>query len=144
MFESSRVYSIQYQCVEDEDYYSIIEAGRNPEDIDGPRGCGTGFAIAFHLLFQVIVSQVFLNLFIAIIIDAFFGQATSGALFEKFQERTFEGFQRCWASYDKTASGYISTVQLESLIIDLAAEKYDIASELIPERKWIVNDRNYR
>lgn len=83
MFDSSRVYSIQYQCVEDEDYDRIIADGRSPDAVDGPKGCGTGFAIAFHLLFQVIVSQVFLNLFIAIILEAFFGQASSGPLFDK-------------------------------------------------------------
>lgn len=92
MFDSSRSYSIMYQCNEEEDYKSIVADGRDPNSSDGPKGCGTDFAIAFHLLFQIIVSQVFLNLFIAIIIEAFFGQATSGALLEKFQERTIEGF----------------------------------------------------
>lgn len=84
MFDSSRQYSIYYQCVDGEDYDSIIAAGRDPHDTYGPKGCGNSFAIAFHLLFQIIVSQVFLNLFIAIIIDAFFGQSSSGDLIEKF------------------------------------------------------------
>ena len=74
MFDSSQPYSIMYQCNENEDYYSIIARGDDPTDVYGPKGCGTGFAVYFHILFQVIVSQVFLNLFIAIIIDAFFGQ----------------------------------------------------------------------
>lgn len=51
MFESSRVYSIDYQCEEDESYEKMIEEGRDPEDTYGPKGCGTGFAIVFHLLF---------------------------------------------------------------------------------------------
>lgn len=73
MFDSSQSFSILYECKEDEDYYSIIARGDDPEDVYGPKGCGNGFAVVFHILFQVIVSQVFLNLFIAIIIDAFFG-----------------------------------------------------------------------
>ena len=73
MFDSPRPRSILFQCVEDEEYETIVEAGRDPASVDGPKGCGSGFAIIFHLLFQIIVSQVFLNLFIAIIIDAFFG-----------------------------------------------------------------------
>ena len=92
MFDSSRSYSILYQCVEGEDYDSIVAAGRDPSELTGPKGCGSDFAIAFHLLFQIIVSQVFLNLFIAIILEAFFGQSTSSSLFEKFQERTIVGF----------------------------------------------------
>ena len=100
MFDSSRSYSILYQCVEDEDYETIIARGDLPTDTMGPKGCGTGFAIAFHLLFQIIVSQVFLNLFIAIIIEAFFGQASSGDLMDKFSDRTIDGYKRGWADYD--------------------------------------------
>ena len=144
MFESSRSYSVLYQCNEEEDYDSIVADGRDPADTYGPRGCGTDFAIAFHLLFQIIVSQVFLNLFIAIIIEAFFGQAAAGALFEKLDERTFEGFQRGWAEYDKTATGFITTGQLEKLIVDLASAKYDTASNLVLDSKLVATDTAFR
>ena len=73
MLETALPFSILNQCVESEDYDSIVARGDDPMKIDGPKGCGTGFSIAFHLLFQIVVSQVFLNLFIAIIIDTFFG-----------------------------------------------------------------------
>ena len=115
MFDSSRSYSIQYQCEEDESYENIVASGRDPLDVNGPKGCGTGFAIIFHLLFQVIVSQVFLNLFIAIIIDAFFGQASNGVLYDKLDDTTFEGFQKAWANYDTTATGYITVSQLDKM-----------------------------
>jgi hypothetical protein len=37
-------------------------------------GCGnTGIAVAFFYTFTVIVCQIFLNLFIAVIIDSFLG-----------------------------------------------------------------------
>ena len=127
MFDSSRSYSIQYQCEENESYENIIASGRDPNDINGPKGCGPGFAIVFHLLFQVIVSQVFLNLFIAIIIDAFFGQASNGPLYDKLSDTTFEGFQRAWAKYDTTATGYITVTQLDKMFKNIAKGKFDPA-----------------
>jgi len=51
MFDSSRPRSLQYQCEEAEDYDKIVERGDDPEDTYGPKGCGSGFAVAFHLLF---------------------------------------------------------------------------------------------
>ena len=75
MFDASHGRSILYQCNEEETFETIVADGRDPTDTYGPKGCGTGLSLAFHLLFQIIVSQVFLNLFIAIIIDAFFGQS---------------------------------------------------------------------
>lgn len=83
-------------------------------------------------------------MFIAIIIDAFFGQANNGELWDKFQDRALEGFQRGWADYDKAATGYITTKELESFIIDLASEKYDIASNLIPDKKFVASDAGFR
>ena len=71
MFHTSQTRSILFQCNEGEDFDSIMASGRNPDEPFDTRGCGTGFAIVFHLLFQLVVTQVFLNLFIAIIIDAF-------------------------------------------------------------------------
>jgi len=97
-----------------EDYYSIVERGDDPNDTYGPKGCGTSFAIAFHLLFQVIVSQVFLNLFIAIIIDAFFGQTDIANL--PIKEKTFEDFKKIWSDFDKEATGKIAMRDLEKLI----------------------------
>jgi len=79
MFESQHPYSILYQCNPDEDYNSIINDDRDPDDPYAINGCGNSFAITFHILFQIIVSNIFLNLFIAIIIDAFMGQADAGS-----------------------------------------------------------------
>jgi hypothetical protein len=80
MFESARPLSILYQCDDAEDYYSIVESGRDPDNPYQVNGCGNSFSITFHILFQIIVSNIFLNLFIAIIIDAFMGQADAGSM----------------------------------------------------------------
>ena len=98
--------------MEEEDYQSIVDRGDDPTDTYGPKGCGTGFAIVFHLCFQVIVSQVFLNLFIAIIIDAFFGQSTDLPI----KEKSVEDYQRIWSDYDKDATGMIPLKELPYLL----------------------------
>lgn len=75
MFDSSRPRSILFQCNEIEDYDSIVADGRDPSDLMGPKGCGKKeIAVGFHIFFQIMVSQIFLNLFIAIIVDSFIGQ----------------------------------------------------------------------
>lgn len=56
MFDSSRERQILYQCDPDEDYYSIVADRRDPNEYMDPKGCGSSFAIVFHLLFQIIVS----------------------------------------------------------------------------------------
>jgi len=47
------------------------------------------------------VSQVFLNLFIAIIIDAFFGQTDLGSM--PIKEKTIEDYKKIWSDFDKEA-----------------------------------------
>jgi len=119
MFESARSRSILYQCVDDESRAAIVERGGDPTDIMSVRGCGpTSFSFTFHLLFQIIVSQIFLNLFIAIIIDSFFGQNDLANL--PVQERAIEKFPVHWSKYDPYATGFIKLSDLEELIQDLA------------------------
>ena len=59
----------------------MIEDGIDPTKWYGPRSCGdTNIAIIFHLVFQIITTQIFLNLFIAVIIDAFAGVTDTAEL----------------------------------------------------------------
>lgn len=97
-----------------------------------------GIAIAFHLLFQVIVSQVFLNLFIAIIIDAFFGQTDMANM--PVKEKTINDFQRLWSFYDNKATGFITIEQLQLLLIDLAKSHAEEGGALIPFKKRIIGE----
>jgi|Transcript_13321 hypothetical protein len=135
MFDSSKPRSIMNQCIENEDYASIVEAGRDPNDPFGPKGCGTGVAIAFHLMFQVIVSQVFLNLFIAIIIDAFFGQTDMASM--PVKEKSIEDFQRIWSKYDHHATGYIRVGDLDKFLQELAQADPSEGGALIPFKKRV-------
>lgn len=66
MYDYSRVPSILYQCENGFDYYSWLN---NEKEMNG---CGNAMiSIVFFYSFNIIVSQIFLNLFIAIIIDSF-------------------------------------------------------------------------
>ena len=57
-----------FQCVESETVEEIIENNYQRSSCGDPL-----IATIFFTLYQLIVTQVFLNLFIAIIIDAFLG-----------------------------------------------------------------------
>ena len=69
MFDLARSYDLTYQCREEEDYESMMANGGEPF------ACGSPVvAYVFFILFHILVTQIFINLFIAIIIDAFLEQ----------------------------------------------------------------------
>ena len=142
MFDSRQPKSILFQCNEDEDYASIVADGRDPTKWDDTRGCGTPFAVVFHLLFQVVVSQVFLNLFVAVIIDAFFGQTDLANL--PVKERQIDDFKQIWSCYDQLATGYIPLEKLDNILIDLAKADKDGGGALIPFKKRMLSDDAFR
>ncbi len=83
-----------------------------------PFECGKpAFSIVFFVLFHILVFQIFVNLFIAIIIDAFLGQTDHFKL--PVQEFSLSEFVRLWSFYDPEATGYIKVTDLEPLISDL-------------------------
>ena len=64
-----------------------------------PFECGKpAMSIIFFVLFHILVFQVFVNLFIAIIIDAFLGQTDHFKL--PVQEYSLQEFVRIWSHYD--------------------------------------------
>lgn len=95
MFECSRARSILYQCSENETYETIVEAGRDPQNWEGTGGCGSDLsAITFHLIFQITITQIFVNLFIAIIIDAFMGVSETYTL--PVGQLAVQEFEQIW------------------------------------------------
>ena len=142
MFDLAQQKSIHNHCVEEEDYYSILAAGRDPSDVYGPRKCGSWISILFHLAFQIVISQVFLNLFIAIIIDAFFGQNDLALL--PISSKSIEDFQHVWGDYDKDATGFIDIDKLDAFLIDLAQKQIDEGGLLILFKQRIVKSKIFR
>lgn len=79
---------------------------------------------------------MFLNIFIAIILDSFAGQAGAFAL--PVNQNSIDSFVVLWSKkeYDPHAVGYITPTQLEQLLIDLA-ESEDAKSLLLEPAKII-------
>lgn len=133
MFDAARSNDILFQCDPNANYATIAQNGGIPN------GCGQPtFAIIYFLSFQIIVSQIFLNLFIAIIIDSFIIQ--SEAMNMPITPNDIETFVHCWKKYDQNAKGYIMAHQLEELFIDLAEEQ----CEMIAFKTKLIKDSAYR
>lgn len=71
----------------------------------------------FFGIFQLLVSQIYLNLVIAIIVDAFTSVIAAGKL--PVTEDLIDEFVRCWAKYDPDATSFISIENLNNLLEDL-------------------------
>jgi hypothetical protein len=99
MFDLARTYSLTNQCREGENYESMMQNGGEPF------GCGSPIAFGFFLIFQILVSQIFVNLFIAIIIDGFLGQSNQFEL--PIEQYSLYEFVKIWTKYDSEASGFI-------------------------------------
>jgi len=67
------------------------------------------------------VYQIFVNLFVAIIIDTFLGQTDHFKL--PIQKYSIHEFVQIWSKYDPDATGFIPITDLEHLIIDLAQSR---------------------
>lgn len=112
MFDLAKTYGPNYQCREDETYETMMENGGEPFKCGSPLT-----AYIFFILFMILVSQVFINLFIAIIIDAFLGQTDHFKL--PVQKYSINEFVSIWSKYDEQATGFIDINDLEPLIKDL-------------------------
>lgn len=64
--------------------------------------CGTKYAVIFFLGYFLMVPLIFLNLFIAIILEGF--EQTSSKVNNLIQEEDLEKFRECWAAFDKDVS----------------------------------------
>ena len=68
------------------------------------------------------ITQIFLNLFIAIIIDAFMGVSESFEL--PVSQMALEEFAEIWSlKYDPNGTSFMPTKRLEELLIDLSKTK---------------------
>lgn len=65
----------------------------------------------------MVVSQIFLNLFIAIIIDAFHVESDAGEM--AITENDLENFIEVWQDYDPDATSFIKIEDFENFFKDL-------------------------
>ena len=84
-----------------------------------PFACGSPVvSYIFFVTFHIIVFQIFVNLFVAIIIDTFLGQTDHFKL--PVQKYSIQEFVVLWSKYDPDATGFIRIQDLEKLLMDLA------------------------
>ena len=111
MLDLAKTYSPTYPCRENETYESMMINGGEPFD------CGQPFASYFFFVLFSIIVQIFLNLFVAIVIDAFLGQTDHFNL--PVQKYSLQEFVNIWSRYDPNATGFINVSDLDDFIVDL-------------------------
>lgn len=85
----------------------MLELGGGKEPV--PMGCGKPVqAVIYFLSFMVIMSFVFLNLFIAIILENFNIQNDAADM--KVTQDTLEAFNLTWLRFDPTGKGFINVM----------------------------------
>jgi len=99
MMDIGRPYSITFQCDNNPTYDKYIANNKTTT------GCGHSSAIGYFMAFQVIVGIIFLNLFIAILVDSFIG--VSDAFKLPVKQLDFDYFITVWSKYDPKATGFI-------------------------------------
>ena len=113
MFDCGRQKSITFDCYYDITYEQIAK--------NGIEGCGSPAAANFYFIsFMVIVSFVFLQLFIAIILESFNSSSDEEGL--KVKQETLDKFNSIWTKMFPDGDLYMDVLQLPQLI-DLLLEE---------------------
>lgn len=114
MYDCARQKSIVFECLATQDYYSMKEFGRME--------CGNQIlAYAYFISFMIIVSFIFLNLFIAIILESFNTSQNEEGL--KIGQQTLNQFSEIWSEFDKKGKGFIKYNELEQVMNRLISEE---------------------
>jgi len=134
MYDYMRDRSILFQCVPNFDYYDYLNADKTMNS------CGNPYiSMFFFYSFNVVVSQIFLNLFIAIIIDSFMAQ--SNAYEMPVNQGDVDDFIDAWQKYDQEGHGTIDCYKFEEFIVDLANMS---KCSLLPHKKRILKSTIHR
>lgn len=109
-----RGHSIRFQCVTNPSYADYEENGHKPV------GCGQPvLGLIFFFSFVILVSLIFLNLFIAIILQKY--TETQDNRETVFNPELSENFRDTWAQYDPDATGFLPITRLKSFLFALGA-----------------------
>ena len=68
----------------------------------------------------MLISQIYLNVLIAVIADVFSGMVERSKL--PVSDNLIDKFVRCWSKYDVDATFFISIEDFELLIVDLSKD----------------------
>ena len=112
MFSVSRKRSIFYECISSPTYEDY--AANNFVTI----GCGDQVgALVFFLTFVILVSLIFVSLFVAIILQAF--EDTSEKDRQLFNQETTDHFRDVWSMFDPNATSYIKKEDFVQVMLNL-------------------------
>ena len=82
---------------------------------------------------MLLVSFIFLNLFIAIILEAFAKSQLEQNI--RINEETIEAFQNAWIKFDPDATGFIKIEDLSDLVVELTAKEFESVANNIQNDK---------
>ena len=88
----------------------------------------------------MLVSQIYLNVVIAVIVDAFGGTTSVSKL--PFSDILVDDFLRSWAKYDQEASYFITIENLLSLLEDLSRQK--VSGDLFIYQHAVESSKDFR
>jgi hypothetical protein len=106
--------NLYHDCLENPTYYDYIAAGNKTV------GCGSWYKILiFFFSYLTMMSLIFLNLFIAIILNGYYDSRDE--LNQSLNTQFFAGFKEAWASFDPDATGFIELKYFKELMFAIPA-----------------------
>ncbi len=106
--------SIIFECMNDPQYEDFL--ANNGE----ANGCGNYWtSMIFFCSYQLLVTFIILNLFIAIILEGFSDIAEDTSL--RIDDFMLAKYVKVWKKYDPEATSFISVKNFEEFVIDLIA-----------------------
>jgi len=83
-------------------------------------GCGTSASFVYFMLFHLMVTVIFLNLFVAVILNGF-SNSNDEESFQIFKVQ-IEKFKKIWQEYDPQATGFVEVTKIEAIVLQLEAD----------------------
>lgn len=80
-------------------------------------GCGSTSGVIYFMTYYFMVPLIFLNLFIAIILEGF--EQTSKKESSAVQDEELDKFIKVWAKYDNEGTGIIRLIEFVPFLMDL-------------------------
>jgi hypothetical protein len=100
------------ECIENPSYSDYKANGYKPV------GCGNNTMICtFYGIYVGIVQIIFLNLFMAIILNGYFKARDEAS--SELNENAFSSFQNAWAQHDPDGTGFIKVKYFKPLMVNV-------------------------
>jgi len=101
MYDIMRKKSISNYCVEGPTYEDYMANDFKPI------GCGSDLAKVYFFSFSIVVTLIFLNLFVAIILQGF--EDMNKKENQILNDKNVEHFRSCWSQFDPEGNGFMMT-----------------------------------